>query len=207
MPPPQPSVQEVQSAQSASLQSTLGSSFSGHGCACMRGPSQGFPPFSARAWTALVRYCWPVWLQPVLFQAVQSSSSQSWWHACTLHARVSSAAPQVAPPWSPARSTARVRIWSPPPHPFEHEENSDHSLISQSTGQGWSLHSTSVSRAGHAAPLEPSDVVLVITERVRVFLPVSPGLSVHDLEHSPSVQSPTRQSSTRLLLLLSTNSQ
>mmetsp|Transcript_79188 Transcript_79188/g.224430 ORF Transcript_79188/g.224430 Transcript_79188/m.224430 type:complete len:399 (-) Transcript_79188:2427-3623(-) len=136
MPPPQPSVQEVQSAQSASLQSTLGSSFSGHGCACMRGPSQGFPPFSARAWTALVRYCWPVWLQPVLFQAVQSSSSQSTGRKQSLlQGLVSSSGPLQGFPWQePSVSTARLRVHSCA------QLGSDHGLQApnwQSVGVHW----------------------------------------------------------------------
>mmetsp|Transcript_114112 Transcript_114112/g.318769 ORF Transcript_114112/g.318769 Transcript_114112/m.318769 type:complete len:234 (-) Transcript_114112:115-816(-) len=130
-------------------------------------------------------------------QEDHSASSQFDRQACKLHARVSVDAPQERPPCKPIRRGVRVLYCSPAPHCREHPAHSDHSVISQSTGHGMSLHCTVCSVAGQAALKRPGSVEVsgfVTTDLVMTCCPGCPSESAHGFEQGPVDQSPTSQS-------------
>merc|ERR1719313_1276106 len=121
-------------------------------------------------------------------QAVQSASSQSRSQDCMLHGSVSVVSPQRTPPCWGVRVTLRVRSFTPPPQSALQVLHPLHISISQSMGQGKSLHVRSMVRGGQAAPPYAG---WMLTLRLRSCMPTP-----HVTVHSPGTQSLTSQSDT-----------
>ena len=114
--------------------------------------------------------------------AFQLSTSQSFEHACSLHARVSAVCGQALPP-ELGCVTVRLRDWLPPPHDLVQVEYGVKLKTMQFSGHAWLLHACVSAECGHTLPPNVGAVV----ERLRFCEPPP-----HDLVHvdqAPNVAS------------------
>jgi len=102
---------------------------------------------------ARVRTCEPP-PQPLEHDAHadQGPAWQAGKHTCVLQARDCNNASHALPLLAGAVTTLRVAVCTPPPHVFEHEDQSDQSPKTQSTGHGCVLHDCDCAKVGHSAP-------------------------------------------------------
>merc|ERR1719387_690267 len=121
-------------------------------------------------------------------QGVHSASSQSRSHDCMLHGSVSVVSPQRTPPCWGTRVTLRLRSFTPPPQSALQVLHPLQVSISQSMGQGKSLHVRSMVRGGQAAPPYAG---WMLTLRLSICMPPP-----HVTVHSPGTHALTSQSDT-----------
>mmetsp|Transcript_11080 Transcript_11080/g.24446 ORF Transcript_11080/g.24446 Transcript_11080/m.24446 type:complete len:310 (+) Transcript_11080:221-1150(+) len=119
------------------------------------------------------------------FQLDHLESLQSASQEATLHCWVSVWEGQACPAKSGLVLMLLTRACRPPPHSLEHRPQLDHRPISQSTGQGNSLHFLDICSGGHLIPR----VGFCETDRVSTCTPTT-----QLLEHCCGLQSVTTQS-------------
>merc|ERR1719265_559101 len=150
--------------------------------------SQHLPSPTGGAVTVFSRFCAPPphrWEQGPHMD--HSDSTQSTSQASMLNSCVSVVVPHGDPPFA-GTATPRSRDWVPPPQEREQVAHSAHGCMTQSTGHGCRLHSSSRSSTGHSCPDGPAGAIIC---RVRVRVPPP-----HSALHGPAAHELTSQSLT-----------
>ena len=97
----------------------------------------------------------------------------------------------ATPPWAACCVTVRVCVCTPPPHFLSQNDQSDHALTPQSTGQAIVLHGCESSKAGHATPPCAAAVVIV---RERICVPPPQRVEqAPNADHADTTQSTTKK--------------
>ena len=137
----------------------------------------GLPPADADAEGERWRVCVPPLPHEVLhaLQAVNTDTTQSRGHACTLQSRSSSSGHGSPPCWL-AVTIRYCCVCEPLPHDFEHSVQPS-TLTLQCTGHGFTSQSPAWTRDGHATP---PCFAATSTDRERAFVP-----RPHACEHAP----------------------